>query len=50
MNNGSGGITEVLSGNKAIKLEVGVDTTSMLILGLTILVAVTLAVLIGKKI
>jgi len=39
----SGSIADVLSGNRSIKVELGVDTQSMIWLGLTILLAALLA-------
>ena len=46
----SGGLIDVLSGNKAAKIDVAFDTTSVIILGITILVAVALGVIISKKV
>lgn len=44
------GVFDVLSGNKAAKIDVAFDTTSVIILGVTILVAVALGVIISKKV
>jgi hypothetical protein len=49
-NTTSSGLIDVLSGNKSAKLEISIDTTSLIILGMVILVAVAIGVIIGKKV
>lgn len=46
----STGLIDVLSGNKAAKIDVTISTTSLVIMGFVILVAVAVGVIIGKKV
>lgn len=46
----SSGLIDVLSGNKSAKIDISIDTTSLIIMGLVVLVAVAMGVIIGKKV
>ena len=49
-NQGNGSVLGVLSGNTSVKFEVSFSTSTILYIGLAVLVAVAAGVIIGKKV